>query len=541
LFAATVAVVAQELPEILETVEVRVVNVDVVVSDADGRPVGDLNRDDFELLVNGREVAMDFFSSVVDGSTAGEVGEPANPAALPYLAIVCDGRGQRPTHARRAVDSLSDRLEELLERAQAVMVLRQGTSLVVEQAMTRDRERLHAALERLAAPRAPALGGGDRQLLLLQLESADPPRIAGDSEDDLVVQQARALLRQVRTQAEAERFAVAESARQLQSVVRSLAGLPGRKAILLLGEGFRQRPADALFRLWWSKFSGYASRLGIVGIEAEMGRVKNDHLLTALIDDANAHRVTFYSHDPAGLRAVGSSAEHASLETNLQLARETESTVDSLVDLALATGGVGDLRTVGMEQLLDEMLAGFGTYYSLGFAPEGPEGGRIRVRLRRPGLRLRYLKQFATRTTARQLEDATLATLITEVEDNPLQIGVELGEAERQEDGSFLVPVLVKVPVARLALLPRRARHVGKLSFVVIACTADGGLSRPATGEVPIEFANSELLSAMGRTAGYRLQLRMGAGEQTVAIGVRDEVAHEDATVRLALAPGRDV
>ncbi|MFQ5350877.1 MAG: VWA domain-containing protein, partial [Thermoanaerobaculia bacterium] len=292
------AVMSQELPEVLETVEVRVVNVDVVVSDAEGRPVRGLEREDFELLVNGRPVALDYFGSVVDGATVLDAAGKTAPAELPYLAIIYDGRGSQPASARRAVDSLSARLDGLLASTRSVMVLRQGTSLVVEQSMTRDRERLTAALERLADRRAPALDAGDRQLLLLQLESADPPRIAGESEAELAAQRAAQLLRQIRIQAELERFAAEESSRQLRSVVRSMAGLPGRKAILLLGQGLRLQPADALFKIWWSRFSRFASQIGVINIEAEMGQVRSDRLFDGIVDEANAQRVTFYRHDP---------------------------------------------------------------------------------------------------------------------------------------------------------------------------------------------------------------------------------------------------
>jgi hypothetical protein len=188
--------------------------------------------------------------------------------------------------------------------------------------------------------------------------------------------------------------------------------------------------------------------------------------------------------------------------------------------------------------LLDEMQNGFGTYYSLGFTPDEIERGRVRVRVRQPDLRVRYLRQFAARTAAQELEEATLATLLTGAEDNRLQVAVDLGKAEPQKDGTFLVSVLIKVPMARVSLLPQRAHHVGRLSFVVMAQTADGALSRPATGEVPIEIANAELLSVMGQIAGYRMKLQTSAGEQILAIGVRDEVAHEDATLRLVLTAG---
>ena len=532
--------VAGELPGILETVEVRVVNVDVVVSDNEGRPVRGLEREDFQLLVNGEPVALEYFSPVTAGAPVGPAGEESAAMSRPYLAVVYDGRGLRPASARRAVDSLRARLDELVAGTRSVMVLRQGTSLVLEQAMTRDRELLDAALERLAESRTPNLDAADRQMLLLQLENTNPPRIARETEDDLTADRARSLLRQIRTQAEIERYAAEESGRQLRSVVRSMSGLEGRKAILLLGQGLREQPADALFRVWWSKFGRFATQIGIVSIESELGRVRGEHLIDRVVDEANAHRVTFYSHDPAGLRVVGSAAEYGSLEANLELAEETERSLEGLVDLALATGGVGRVKTPGVDPLLDEMLNGFGTYYSLGFTPGDIEHGRVRVRLRRPGLRLRYLKQFAVRTAARQLEEATLATLLTAAEDNVLQVAVEKGEAVPQKDGTFLVPLLIKVPMARLSLLPDGGSHVGRLSFVVMARSRDGALSEPATGQVPIRVANAELLSVMGGAAGYRLRLRAEAGEQVVAIGVRDEVARRDATLRLVMTPELD-
>ena len=54
-------------------------------------------------------------------------------------------------------------------------------------------------------------------------------------------------------------------------------------------------------------------------------------------------------------------------------------------------------------------------------------------------------------------------------------------------------------------------------------------------------LTNAELLSAMGQVAGYRMKLRVSGGEQILAIGVRDEVARQDATLRLSLAPNRGV
>ena len=543
---AAFAALAQDLPTLTEVVEVRVVNVDVVVTDADGTPVRGLERDDFELRVDGEPRAVEYFSAVVDGSTPGTPTLESDPATLPYLAIVFDGRTTRPAAARRTIETLADRLDGLLASTRAVMVLRQGTKLVVEQSMTRDRQLLYAAFDRLISNREPALDVGDRLILLRQLESPGLPPVLQspeselqiELEDDTDTQRAQQILHQIRIQAEVERRAALESARQLSLLSRSMAGLPGRKAILLLGRGLQRRPGEDLFRLWWNRFSEQAPQIGVMNIDAEIAQYRGSDLLDALIDDANAHRVTFYSHDPTGPSVAGSSAEFARSVTNLEIARGEDAMRDSLVDLSLATGGIGRVPS-GVGSLLDEMEDGFGTYYSLGFTPEGIARGRVRVRVRHPGLRVRYLRRFVARTAAQELEEATLATLLTGAEDNSLQVGVDVGGFEAQEDGSFLVTLLIKVPMTKVSLLPQKGSHVGRLTFVVLAQGADGGLSQPATGEVPIEIANAELRWALGQIAGYRMKLRTSGGEQLLAIGVRDEVARQDATLSLSLAPNR--
>ena len=44
---------SQEQPPLVESIEVRVANVDVVVRDRHGNPVPGLTKDDFDLIVDG--------------------------------------------------------------------------------------------------------------------------------------------------------------------------------------------------------------------------------------------------------------------------------------------------------------------------------------------------------------------------------------------------------------------------------------------------------------------------------------------------------
>jgi hypothetical protein len=96
----------------------------------------------------------------------------------------------------------------------------------------------------------------------------------------------------------------------------------------------------------------------------------------------------------------------------------------------------------------------------------------------------------------------------------------------------------VKVPISKLALLPEASKHVGKLTLVVQAQSAEGNLSSPVRGEIPIEIDNRELLSALSGSVGYRLKMIVSEGEQKIAVAVRDEIGRTEAALNLIINPG---
>src|SRR5687768_13610016 len=57
-------------PQFAEEIEVRVIDVDVAVTDRQGNPLTSLTRDDFELYEDGKRVDIAYFSRIVDGRLA---------------------------------------------------------------------------------------------------------------------------------------------------------------------------------------------------------------------------------------------------------------------------------------------------------------------------------------------------------------------------------------------------------------------------------------------------------------------------------------
>src|SRR4051794_5931686 len=85
---ATPALAAQTAPpsqsSFGESIDVRVVNVEAVVTDRKGTRTPGLTAADFRLLVDGREVPIDYFTEIKEGEVAAP--SPASKAGAPAAA-----------------------------------------------------------------------------------------------------------------------------------------------------------------------------------------------------------------------------------------------------------------------------------------------------------------------------------------------------------------------------------------------------------------------------------------------------------------------
>ena len=69
-------------PQFGEEIEVRVIDVDVVVTDRQGNPLTDLTREQFEIYEDGKRIDVDYFSRIVGGRIA-DLPAPAPAPATP--------------------------------------------------------------------------------------------------------------------------------------------------------------------------------------------------------------------------------------------------------------------------------------------------------------------------------------------------------------------------------------------------------------------------------------------------------------------------
>ena len=113
---------------------------------------------------------------------------------------------------------------------------------------------------------------------------------------------------------------------------------------------------------------------------------------------------------------------------------------------------------------------------------------------------------------------------------NPLSVSVDVLAGRRDESGHQRLPVMIRVPISNLVLVPREGSYHGQVSFFVGARDREGNLSPIRTVQVPIRISADDLEQASGRTAGHRFLLEMRADEHTIAVGVRDDLGGVEST-----------
>ena len=145
---------------------------------------------------------------------------------------------------------------------------------------------------------------------------------------------------------------------------------------------------------------------------------------------------------------------------------------------------------------------------------------------------VRHRRTYRDKTADQKMNDRTLAALVYEAADNPLGVTVSIAPAQLDEEGHQRVPILVKVPVGRLTLVPLESTYEGRISIHVGARDSQGRTSPIQSMEVPIRIPKDTLtqLVKSGQQFGHHFLLEMIPDQHKVAIGVRDEIADIDST-----------
>jgi VWFA-related protein len=523
----------------MEAINVRVVNVEVYVTDKQGNRVRGLQQGDFEIRENGKPVQITNFYAV-DGDQPAterpvETAEAAPPVATApaesapaevaddqrlHLVVYVDNFNLRPFNRNRVFRDLREFLSQKLRRGDRVMLVTYDRELHIRRTFTTDHDAIASAtfeIEKMSAMGISA--DSERRDILSSIEDAESAaEVSG----------------RVRQYAESVTNDLSFTVGALKDFVGSLAGLPGRKALLYVSDGLPMRPGEDAFYKLHEKFPDQSSLLDIYSHDFS-------RRFQELAAHANANRVSFYTLEATGLRV--SSAADASEQrpgaTALVDSVYVSNVQSSLIYLAEATGGMAILNANRPGPQLERVAADFNTYYSLGYTPAHQGDGRyykidVKVKARK-GLTVRHRDGYRDKTTETRMADGTLSSLHFGIESNPLGVALEFGKPTRREDGNYLVPMVLRVPIGKLTLVQQGETHTAKARAFVSVMDERGGLAPPQETAIPIQVPAAELEKARASVFALELQLLMRQGPQRVAVAVRDDLTDNASFLRRSI------
>jgi VWFA-related protein len=517
-------------PSFGEVVDVRVVNLEAVVTQK-GRRVEGLGRDSFRLLVDGREVPIEYFTEVRD-RRAVESSEPsaAVPALEPgkvlgtrYLVFV-DDYFAVPAYRNQALRELSQQLSLLGPADQMAIVAFNGRRVEMLSSWTRSLMQLSSALE---AARQRTAFGLQRQSEQRRVDTLTRLSDRGGlrSFDSRFGSLSRSGLYpygdfDLAYEEELD-WQVSRVVQGATSALRAFARPPGRKVMLLLSGGW---PAVALDR---TALAGYGLR--------------DPRVFDPLIDTANRLGYTLYPVDlntESGI--LPGNAEYGSLaEANLVSRRRQARDgweEDALYYLAESTGGraaIDGARDRALERVVEDTRS----FYWLGFSPtweQNDQRHQVKLEMRVQGLKARTRNSFSD--LSRQSE-ITMMVESAQLFELPLpgqgRLGVSFGEPTKAGFKKVTLPVRLEIPLDRISLLPVAGGYAASLELRVAATDDDGGSSEIPI--VPVEL-RGDGTPAAGETAVFETQLKLRTKPHRLVLSLYDPASGSLLSERVELA-----
>ncbi len=522
----------EPLPTFSESVEVRVLNLDVDVSDGKGNPVTDLKKDDFTLKIGKNVVPIDYFSLVDDGTLHAPDLATATPeqtlvaykkgeeAYVPRNFLVYVDLGYLPPGLRnRSLNAIRDLATRLGPNdAMRVVVFNRSPQVLVD--WTTSKETAMSALSQIEAKGVGMSRLQDQTQAMAQIDAMGAGRRNANSR--------LTIARQYGQEVGAE---IEDMITSIQSELVTLTPLNGKKAFLFLSGGFEYQPGYVMAQYASGSYVPMMANINVRDISTR---------LTTMIQRANADQITFYTVDATGLTGDGTPASEGSPATNVFAIEQRpnlrfqaqQDRQNGMQQMATDTGGIALLNTNDFQKGLSRIYQQVSTYYTLGvtLSKLGLTGYQdVKVTVNRPGVTVRARKGFEPLSESQKVANRARATMSTDLSYNAIPATIETAPAT-QDKKYYLLPINVLVPASSLTFVPDGEKEVARAEFYIGSTDDKGGssdLNRQETVfQVPLGKAKGD---AMLR---YTAQLKTKKGNYRIVVNVRDSASGKMGTAR---------
>ena len=388
-------------------ISTTLIQVDVTVTDKDGKVVTELKPEDFEIYENGKKQTITNFSFVsVDqpavSSNPQTVQTGKNTIPIPPVrlraeqvrrtyALVVDDLGLNLGNIAWVKQSLRKFINEQMQEGDLVAIIRTGAGIGAAQSFSSDKRQLLAAIDKIRWNSYGRSGIGTFEPITTTLKEdlAGTVRSNGNTRSPQGNKEDKEFERN-NTEFRNDNFSVGTLG-ALNYIIRGMRDLPGRKAVVLFSEGF------------------VLTKDGVPNRILESMRV--------LADLANRSSVVIYTIDPRGLQVPGMANADDNIREVMpyldnydpqtyqdpRANREPDfrDSQESLRYLAYQTGGIPFINQNNLTKGLTQAVNDQSSYYLLGYQPEDEtfdpkrnKFNKLEIKLTRPDLKIRYRSGF---------------------------------------------------------------------------------------------------------------------------------------------------
>ena len=538
-------------PAVLAGSSVEVVRLEVVVAEKRGRPRATLRREDFVVLEDGVPQPIVQFQAFArppappSGPAAPAAGAPAPAAAgaddagdqLParYVVLAIDDVHMQFESLSRARKALAKFLKEDLRPEDQVALVTTSGASALSQEFTSDRAVLQQTLSRLSAQgrhvdwttiphlteyQAEMIEAGDPLALDAAVQEIVSSGLLLDDESARVeaVRRARVVMAEA---IENSRLTLTA----LESLCRGLAGVSGRKSVILVSDGF---------------LAGLSTRSDLA------------YDVRRIADASTRAGVVVYALDTrgliSGLPAAAPSSPRRISPSNFGTIQainqqSIEATRDAMNALAADTGGFLASNSNDLQAGLRESLRDTETYYVLAYEPtSGARDGafrKIEVQVRNtPGLKARTragyfgpgarpggdaadARALARRQEQRRTEMHTALSSLAPLAAIPVRLAADFVSLE---GSTGQVVVNGSIDVGRLPFVRRAGRRQATLETAALVYGEDGRVAASLEAQrTEIDVADADYPALERQGVVYQKVVPLPAGRYQVRLAARED------------------
>ncbi len=510
--------------QLTERIEVEVTNLDLIVIDANGRPVRGLSKGDFEILENGRPREITNFSEVSVGTVA--VGTIAQPPPRSIL-LLFDNSSLTLGARRMAAEAATEWVDQHVRPVDRVAVMTTIPTLQIKQPWTREKATISTAIETVAGESTSTSEQEWRDAERRIEEVINRARTASPQETVRFEEATEAARVYANSKLRDGRALLNAIAKALTSFSR-----PAEKRIVVIvGEGVAANPGAEVFaRLNTWKMAieagGGPPRLlpGARTASPLTESMQFDLLreIDAVALMAIRSGAIMYALNPGHNERSGGGVQDsgpADLGSDFAKSTANMSGYDLLVR---PTGGMafyGAPPKLALERIGREI----DSYYSVGYRPSPSPQRKPKITARtRQGHKVRVSRASGAFSADEMMKVAVLAHHVAPPETNDLRISVAVGQAAA-EGNRRRVPLKILIPIALLRLEPEGNEVRGGFNVYLSTGNGEGSVSKVNRQSHEIRWPASMLDQARTKNMTFAVDVVLAPGANQISVGVLDQ------------------